>query len=385
MAVNIRCGQWPEAVWSSGIACGIKPSGRADLAVLVGERPLGFAGVFTQNAARAACVEWSQSLVGLPVRALIANSGNANACTGDAGAHAVEETAAAAAERVGCRPEEVVVASTGPIGVPLPVDKIVAALPTAIDALQRDAEPFARSLMTTDTFPKWSSVANPRVAGVAKGAAMVAPNMATMLAFLVTDVPLETAELQDVLAAAVDRTFNRISIDACESTNDSVMLFSTGTGSTPAPDAFARAVEEVCGELARQIVLDAEGATKFVRIAITGAPDEAYATGVGRAVAASDLWRAALHGADPNWGRVLAAAGGFDRMLDLSRIEVALGDVTVFAGGEPRPDANDAAGSVLREDDVTVHVSLGAGGASADILTADLSPEYVKLNAFGTT
>jgi len=346
---------------------------------------MGFAGVFTQNAARAACVEWSQSLVGLPVRALIANSGNANACTGKGGVEAVEETAAAAARQIGCRPEEVVVASTGPIGVPLPVDKIVAALPTAMEALEGDAESFARSLMTTDTFPKWSSVSYPHVAGVAKGAAMVAPNMATMLAFLVTDVPLGMAELQDVLAAAVDRTFNRISIDACESTNDSVMLLSTGLGELPEPGAFANAVEQVCGELARQIVLDAEGATKFVRIAVSGAPNEAYATGIGRAIAASDLWRAALHGADPNWGRVLAAAGGFDRMLDLSRIEIALGDVTVFGGGEPQRGANDAAASVLREDELTVHVSLGAGAATAEILTADLSPEYVKLNAFGTT
>lgn len=376
---------WAETVWSSGVASGIKEEGAEDLGLLVAERPMGFAGVFTQNAARAACVEWSQSLLGLPVRAVVANSGNANACTGASGAAAVETTAVSLAAEIGCHPEEVLVASTGPIGVPLDVGNIVAALPDAIEGLGRDPEPFARALMTTDTYPKFAAASGVGITGVAKGAAMIAPNMATMLAFLVTDAALEIPALQDELAAAVERTFNRISVDACESTNDSVFLLSTGLGSVPEHGAFAKGLDEVCGSLARQIVQDAEGATKVIRIVVSGAPDATRAVALGRAVAASDLWRAAAHGADPNWGRILAAMGAVDRTLDTVAVVLTIGGEVVFAGGEPDPTSLGRAAQAMSADEFEVTVALGAGDATAEVLTADLTADYVTLNAFGTT
>ena len=349
--------------------------------MLLFERPVQWAGVFTQNAAAAAPVQWSRSHLGAPVRALVVNSGNANACTGPAGDAAVATTAEAAAAAFGLSPDEILVSSTGPIGMELPVHKIVAALPKVSGALSEDVEPFFEAIRTTDSRVKLA--ASGSLVGVAKGAAMIAPNMATMLAFLATDAPLEADVMQGLLAGAVNRSFNRICIDACESTNDSVYLFTTGTGPPVSLEEFSAALEEVCATLAEQIVRDAEGGTRVVSIEVSGAEDEEAAALLGRAVAASDLWRAAMHGSDPNWGRVLSAMGSVDRSLALGKISISIGDVEVFATGAPTGDIVAAAAQM--DSDFSLSCIVGDGMGTATVLACDLTPDYVKLNAFGTT
>ncbi|MFP5297779.1 MAG: bifunctional glutamate N-acetyltransferase/amino-acid acetyltransferase ArgJ [Actinomycetota bacterium] len=374
--------KWPLGARSAGVHCGIKHKS-ADLGAIVFDRPVAWSGVFTTNAAAAAPVGWCRERTGVDVQAMVVNSGNANACTGAAGAMAVREVAEAVAGTLGCDPTEVLVASTGPIGVPLPVPKIVGSLPDLFRSLSGEVSDFARSIMTTDTTLKTVEVsAGPaRLVGVAKGAAMIAPNMATMLAFLVTDAAVPGWELQEILAPAVERSFNRISIDACESTNDSVFLFSTGNAPYD-PEALAAAVEAACLDLAHQIVSDAEGGTKVIEVFVTGARDEAHAVALARAVTASDLWRAAAHGGDPNWGRILSAMGAADRDLDISTVTISLGETTVFEHGEPR---SVDASSVMSSDRILVSCALSAGDGSARFWCSDLSEEYVTLNAEVTT
>lgn len=374
--------KWPPGCASAGVACGIKGSG-LDAGLLVFDEPVVWAGAFTTNAAAAAPVEWSRARRGRRVRALVVNSGNANACTGEAGRGAVREVVAAAAREVGCSDDEVVVASTGPIGQLLPTDRLVDALPSLVARLDIDAMDFSGAILTTDTTTKTATAhgTNFTVAGVAKGAAMVAPNMATMLAFLVTDADVDGAEIEQSLAGAVRTTFNRISIDGCESTNDSVFLFTTGRNEASLPEVSA-AVRDVCASLAEQIASDAEGATKLLRITVTGADDDDNAARLARAVADSVLWRAAAHGGDPNWGRILSALGSSDRTLDLSEVGVSLNGITVFASGEPKetPAALSMAGREIQID-----CAVGTGAGRASVLSADISREYVTLNAAGTS
>ena len=377
---------WVRGVSCSGVSCGVKADGELDLGLLVTERPAEWAGTFTLNAAAAPSVGWSRSLLGGRLRAVVVNSGNANACTGRAGARAVELVAGAAAKALGCAPHEVAVASTGPIGKPLPVDDVIAGIPRAVELLGPDVEPFASAIVTTDTTTKLSSASagGARVVGVAKGAAMVAPSMATMLAFLATDARVSSGSLRDLLSDAAAATFGRICVDACESTNDSVYLLSTQTGAETSTHALASALREVCSDLAAQIVKDAEGASRVMRIEISGARSDEAALALARAVAASVLWRAAAHGADPNWGRILAALGSVDRSLDLASLEVRIGSEPVFAGGEPAGSLELAA-KAMDADEFSVGCVVGRGPGSAEVLSADLSPEYVELNARGTT
>lgn len=376
--------KWPTGFASAGGHCGIKRRS-ADLGVIVAEEPTVWAGVFTTNAAAAAPVLWCRSKLGTPVRAVVVNSGNANACTGKAGTEAVTTTAEAAASLLGCTPDEVLVASTGPIGVTLPVEKISSALPDLVANLTADPEPFATSIITTDTYIKTATAqaGEASIVGVAKGAAMIAPNMATMLAFIATDADIDAGSLEEGLATAVDRSFNRISVDACESTNDSVIAMATRRVSVDAT-TFADALATVCASLAEQIVRDAEGATKLMRIEVCGAPDEAAAVVLGRAVAASDLWRAAVAGADPNWGRILSALGGADRTLDLALAEISIGGELVFYRGEPMGSLEVAA-KAMGEDEFSIGCVVGSGPGAAVILAADLTKEYVALNSEITT
>jgi glutamate N-acetyltransferase/amino-acid N-acetyltransferase len=377
---------WPVGVRGAGAACGVKADGSADLGVLVADGPVSWAGTFTKNAAAAAPVRWCRARLGGRVRAIVVNSGNANACTGPAGDDAVTVTVDAAASALGCSPDEVLVASTGPIGVPLPVERIARALPTALADAQPDTASFANAILTTDTRPKITERrAGPaRVVGVAKGAAMLAPNMATMLAFVATDAAVDDAFLQSALSHAVGRTFDRISVDACESTNDSVFLVATGRVPGVDDDAFAGAVEAACADLAEQMVRDAEGGSKLVRIRVEGAPSEEAAAALGRAVASSVLWRAALYGGDPNWGRVLAALGAAARSLDPRSVTLSIGDEVVFARGVPAGSLELAA-KHMAGDDVWISCVVGRGPGRAQVLTSDLSADYVTLNAFGTT
>ena len=376
---------WPEGIRSSGIACGIKPGDVLDLGVLVMDEPVAWAGTFTQNAASAPPVLWSRDRLGSSIRCLVVNSGNANAATGAEGAAAVRATSEAAASQVGCEPEEVLIASTGPIGVRLPVEKITSSVAPALTQLGTDPTPFAEAIMTTDTVTKvaTASAGDATVVGVAKGAAMLAPNMATMLAFVATDAAVDEPTLQKILDGAVARSFNRISIDACESTNDSVFLFSTGKKEADVA-AVAEATESVCRALALAMIRDAEGGSKVLKILVEGASDEASACELARGVAASAIWRSAVHGGDPNWGRVLAALGSVDRSLDLNALEVAIGDVVLFSGGSPAAPASDAL-EAMQATDVSLRCTVGGGAGSAEFYTCDLSPDYVTLNAEGTT
>ena len=378
--------KWPAGITSAGVPAGIKSGGELDLGLLVSDAPATWAGTFTQNAAAAAPVLWSKSKLSMPVRALVVNSGNANACTGKSGVLAVEQEAAAVADQIGCDADEVLIASTGTIGIPLPVDKILGALPTAAGSLDEDVDDFAHSILTTDTTVKVAeaTIAGARVVGVAKGAAMLAPNMATMLAFLTTDASTDAGTLQKALDIAVEHSFNRISVDACESTNDSVFMFATGAGDEPGLDELVAATSQVCKELAEAMVRDAEGGSRVVRIRVTGAASDEAACGLARAVASSALWRAAVHGGDPNWGRVAAALGGADWSLDLAAVDIAINDVSVFDGGEPTTDLT-AARVAMSSGDITIKCGVGDGSGAADFLTSDLSPEYVTLNAEGTT
>ncbi|MDQ3957194.1 MAG: bifunctional glutamate N-acetyltransferase/amino-acid acetyltransferase ArgJ [Actinomycetota bacterium] len=377
---------WPDGVRSSGVASGIKPNGALDLGVLTLDRPGSWAATFTKNGAAAAPVEWSRALVGRPLRGVVVNSGNANACTGAAGAEAVRATAEAAAGLLSCSPQEIGVASTGPIGVHLPVDNLLRGLPAAVRQLTRDTGPFSEAILTTDTRSKLARVTADgfEVTGVAKGAAMLAPNMATMLAFVATDAAVDGIALQQVLTRAVRRSFDRISVDACESTNDSVFLLSSGTAHGVDEESFAAAVEDVCRDLAEQMVRDAEGGSKIVRIRVAGAEDEDAAVALAKGVAGSILWRAAVHGGDPNWGRVAAALGAVDRKLDLCDVVIRLGPEVVFRSGEPAAPTS-AAARALAGDEVLVHCTVGSGGAGVEVLTTDLSPVYVTLNAAGTS
>ncbi|CAN5563512.1 bifunctional glutamate N-acetyltransferase/amino-acid acetyltransferase ArgJ [soil metagenome] len=378
--------RWVDGLSSAGVVAGIKPSGDLDLGLLVAEHPVTWAGTFTRNAAAAECVNWNRAALGRRARALVVNSGNANACTGSAGRNTVEATAAAAATIIGCDEEEVLVCSTGPIGIPLDARLIETALPAAARALGAEVDDFSRSLLTTDTFPKvsTSATAGASVTGVAKGAAMIAPNMATMLAFLGTDADVSTDVLQSALDWAVDRSFNRLCLDGCESTNDSVLVLATGRAPKLEPQDLRDGLLEVCSDLALKMAKDAEGATKLVRVRVEGARSENHAAELGRAVARSDLWRAAAHGADPNWGRVLAAMGAVDRELEVESTSVAIGEELLFGKGEPCGSL-PAAAAAMSGEEFTVSVALGQGEAVAEVLTADLSEEYVTLNAEVTT
>jgi len=376
--------KWPAGFSSAGIACGLKPSGGLDLGVLTCDVPAAWAGTFTKNAAAAAPVHWCRARGDDDVRAVVVNSGNANACTGRSGEAAVAATVAAAARVLHCDERQILVASTGLIGTPLPVERITGALPEASALLSEDVGDFAASIMTTDKSLKtssWSGSAT--VVGVAKGAAMLAPNMATMLAFIATDAEVARDDLRKITSAAVAQSFDRVCVDACESTNDAVICLASGRRPVGIDDLF-EGLTKVCRDLAYQMVTDAEGGTKLLRIRVSGASDEPSAVALGRSIASSNLWRAAVHGGDPNWGRVLAAMGSLDRALALGEIDVSLGGTTVFRAGEP-VDVGQAAHEEMRASEIVVSCVVGGGPGEAEILSTDLSPEYVTLNAEYTT
>lgn len=374
---------WPPGFGSGAVASGIKPNGALDLGLLVAEREVQWAGTFTRNAAAAPPVSWCRDRLGDEVRAVVVNSGNANACTGAAGVIAAERTAHATAAALGCAADQVLIASTGPIGVPLPVERLVDGLPAAARSVSPSLERFSRAILTTDTRPKVSNATAGKasIVGVAKGAAMLAPRMATMLAFIATDARVE--DLQSVLSSSVARSFDRISVDACESTNDSVFLLASGAQPV-SQDTFEAALGQVCSDLAEQMVRDAEGGSRVVRIQVAGAASDEDCADLGRAIAASALWRAAVNGADPNWGRVLSALGAVAPWLQLSSVTIGIGSETVFHRGEP-VGSPGAAAKAMNEDEFVLSCVVGAGPGEAEVLSTDLSPEYVTLNAAGTT
>ena len=369
---------------ASGVHCGIRRS-RLDLAVVRSTEPATGAGMFTVNRMLAAPVVVSKEHLELAQpQAVVVNSGNANAATGAKGEQDARATAATVAELLDLRPEEVLVLSTGVIGEPLPVAKLLAGLPEAVAGLSADATDAADAILTTDTHAK-QAVANGDgfvVGGMAKGSGMIHPNLATMLAVVTTDYPLEPGEAAEFLRPAVERSFNAISVDGECSTNDTVLLLANGASNVSRDDdAFAAALDEVCSKLAAQIVADGEGVTVVAEIGVTGAASAAEAKAIARRIATSPLVKTALHGRDANWGRVLAAAGsapfnGGYAHLDPSLVTLDFDGVRVLEHGAPRGVEPELAG-----DTVTIDLDLGLGAGNATYLTSDLSSDYVRINA----
>jgi glutamate N-acetyltransferase/amino-acid N-acetyltransferase len=373
---------------AAGVAAGLKSSGGSDVAVVVNDGPrTSAAGVFTANRVKAAPVLWSeQVLTGGALRAVVLNSGGANACTGPAGFQDTHATAEHLATLLGCGAGEIAVCSTGLIGERLPmthlldgVDKAVASLADVGGADAADA------ICTTDTHRKESvrTSAGVTVGGMAKGAGMLAPALATMLCVLTTDAVADAATLDRVLRAAVRTTFDRLDTDGCMSTNDTVLLLASGaSGVTPADDDLTALVTEVCDDLAQQLLDDAEGADKRILIEVSGAASEDDAVTVARSVARSSLLKCAVHGADPNWGRVLAAVGTTTAAFEPDQLDVAFNGVQVCRAGAIGDDRSlvDLSGR-----DVVISIDLHAGEATAALRTTDLTAAYVHENSAYST
>ncbi|MFD8787706.1 bifunctional glutamate N-acetyltransferase/amino-acid acetyltransferase ArgJ [Kitasatospora sp. NPDC059599] len=374
---------------AAGVTAGIKASGTPDLALVVNDGPsLAAAGVFTSNRVKAAPVLWSeQVLKGGQVSAVVLNSGGANACTGPLGFQDTHATAEKAAEELGLNAGEVAVASTGLIGVRLPMDILLPGVTLAAGELSgTGGEAAAIAIKTTDTVHKTAQVTSPAgwtVGGMAKGAGMLAPSLATMLVVLTTDAAVDSTDLDAALRGATRTTFDRIDSDGCMSTNDTVLLLASGaSGTTPDRAEFAEAVRTVSAELARQLIGDAEGASKDIRIDVTGAATEDEAVEVARTISRNNLLKCAIHGEDPNWGRVLAAIGTTSAAFDPNRLDVAINGVWVCKDGGVGED-RDLVDMKGRE--VVITADLDAGTASASLWTNDLTADYVHENSAYST
>ena len=377
---------------------GIRYRGRMDLLLAELAEGTSVAGVFTRSQTAAAPVRWCRRA--LPVgraRALVANAGNANAFTGPPGERACAETAGAVGALLGCPAEEVFVASTGVIGEALANDKLVAALPGAAAALGRAGwEQAARAIATTDTFPKGSAATAVvdnvpiRVAGIVKGAGMIAPDMATMLAFLFTDAAVAPAALQELVADAVDRSFNCITVDSDTSTNDTVLVFATGAaGHAPIEDhddprggPIRAALDAVMLDLAQQVVKDGEGISKFVTIVVSGAADDGAARQIGLTVANSPLVKTAFAGEDANWGRIVAAVGKSGEWMDRERLAISIGGVAVARDGGPAAGWDETqVAAHMRGREISIAIDVGVGDGRATVWTCDLTHGYIDINA----
>ena len=384
----------PLGFRAAGVAAGLKQSGQPDVAVVLNDGPSrSAAAVFTTNRVQAAPVTWTRQVVtGGRVRAVVLNSGGANACTGPLGfqdTHATAEHLAAAigalfAEEVGAG--EIAVCSTGLIGERLPMDKLLPGVDAALaEASRAGGLAAADAIRTTDTVVKiaFRRVDGYSIGGMAKGAGMLAPGLATMLCVLTTDADLEPAQLDAALRAATVVTLDRLDTDGCMSTNDTVLLMASGAaGVKPEAAEFTLALTEVCADLARQLQLDAEGANKMITIEVVGAASEADAVTAGRAVARNNLLKCAIGGEDPNWGRVLSAVGTTDAVFEPDRLNVAINGIWVCRHGAP---GDERAKVDLTPKDVTITVDLSAGPHSAVILTTDLTTEYVYENSAYST
>ena len=377
----------PAGFAAAGVASGIKPSGDPDLALVAtaDHRPVAAAGVFTKNRATAAPVLVSAdhlAATGGRAAAVVLNSGNANACTGAPGRTDAERTCALVAEQLGCERRSVLVCSTGLIGIPLPMDAVEAGIAPLTAALGDDGAAAAEAIRTTDTVRKEAVVAaGPfTVGGMAKGAAMLAPSMATMLAVLTTDAVAEPQVLAGALRAGVADSFNALLVDGATSTNDTVLLLASGASGHRDDAALAETVAAACTDLARQMASDAEGATKLVEVRVTGAESDEDARRAARAVAGSLLCKCSWYGCDPYWGRVVSELGSSGAAFDPDAVSVAYGDVTVCREGTAA--AHDAAAleKAMAARDLLVAADLGLGPGSATVLTCDLTHGYVDEN-----
>jgi len=376
----------PQGFRATGITAGLKVSGKPDLALVVNDGPEDTAAaVFTRNKVKAAPVLWSQQVLATgSLRAVVLNSGGANACTGPEGFQTAHATAEKAAEVLGVGAIDVAICSTGLIGAQLPRDVLLAGVEKAAGTLESTPEAglaAATAIMTTDTVAKQSLAQREgwSVGGITKGAGMIAPSMATMLSVLTTDAAADSETLEAALRAAVRVSFDRLDVDGSMSTNDTVIVLASGaSGITPSEAELAAALTEVAKDLATQMQADAEGVTKRATIRVTGAATEDDAVTVARTVARDSLVKTALFGSDPNWGRVAAAAGYADADLDPDKLDITINGVLLCAGGVA---AGDRSLADLSGEDVLVEVALGLGGGEAEILTTDLSHAYVEENS----
>lgn len=400
MSLAITRNFLPRGFQFSAMACGLRRKNRPDLGLIASDAPASTAGVFTTNLVKAApvllCQEHLRAAAGR-MRALVVNSGNANCATGPGGLAASRATAKGLARALGCRAEQVLVCSTGVIGVPLPVDKILAALPELARSRAAGIEEFGaftRAIMTTDTRPKWAAAScriggkQVRLLGCAKGAGMIHPQMATMLAYVATDAAIAPGVLRRALVNIAERTFNSITVDGDTSTNDTLLVLANGAAGARAIRAgsgdyraFAAALERVCRALALAIVADGEGASRVVEIEVRGAPSARAAEQVARTIAGSPLVKTALAGADPNWGRILAAAGRSGVKFDPERSAITMAGMPVYRRGRALQFDERAAHERLLRSHVPIVMDLRAGRGHARIWTCDFTADYVHINA----
>ena len=391
----------PRGFFCSGVHCDVKGkrNGKLDLGIIYSKKPCSVAGVFTTNDVRAAPVRYCESLIKdekTLCHAIVANSGNANACTGRQGELDTKKMAAEVARHFNIHSKEVLVCSTGRIGEPLPMSRITAGIRDAADDIIQEydgAKAFQEAILTSDTCTKScsakisASVGEITVGGVVKGAGMIEPNMATMLAFLTTDLGASNAELQAILAEAVNKSFNRITIDGDMSTNDTVLLMANGNSgiqfskeSKKFQQSFAEAVEAVCAALAKKCVSDGEKVTKFVRMKVTGAKTTENAEKVARCVANSLLVKSSWYGSDPNWGRIIDAAGYAKVGMDFDQVDLHYNDIPSLIEGEPQVGNKSQWKEIVSGKEFSITLHLNMGKASGEIWSNDLSEEYVNFN-----
>jgi glutamate N-acetyltransferase/amino-acid N-acetyltransferase len=391
----------PRGFRASVARAGIKPSGALDLALFASETPCAAVGMLTTNRIAAAPVRWCRDrLPAADIRAIVANSGNANAATGAQGEANVQRTAEQAARLLGCLPSQILLASTGVIGRQLPMELLEPALETAAGGLSNDPIQFERAaeaIMTTDTRAKIVSTRHESpegswsILGICKGAAMIGPSMATMLAFLLTDAPVWADDLQPIVEEAVDRSFHCLSVEGHTSTNDTVLALSSTAGSEPILEGdqlsvFSAEVRSVCASLARLIADDGEGATHLIVIDVEGCGDDEEARVIARAIANSPLVKTAIHGCDPNWGRIVSAAGYAGVSFDEHELSLWIDGVAVFQNGAPvEHDPSELTARLRSQREVTIQLRLARGNGGIRFWTCDLTSEYVRLNAEYTT
>ncbi len=388
----------PHGFRFAGVHCGIKRNrDKPDLTLVVADRPVTAAGVYTQNRICAAPVQWDrQQTPNGHTRAVVINSGNANACTGPQGLEDAKSMCALVADACQLDPAAVLVMSTGIIGQPLPMEKIAAGITAAAGQLAADqpaVQDAARGIMTTDTVPKWASRAlelpgkTVRLLGLAKGAGMIGPQMATMLGLIVTDAALAPDAAQEMLADVCDQTFNCISVEGHTSTNDTVILLASGAAaaeplSGPDRQAFHTVLLDLCAQLARSIPADGEGATHLITIDVRGCQQPADARRIARSVANSPLVKTAIAGGDPNWGRIVSAAGYAGVEFDADQVDLEINGYAVYRQGAPLAfDAAEVSDSIRAQRETSIELSVGRGPAAARFWTTDLTAEYVQINA----
>ncbi|MDR3320373.1 MAG: bifunctional glutamate N-acetyltransferase/amino-acid acetyltransferase ArgJ [Desulfovibrio sp.] len=386
----------PKCFKAGAAAANFKKSGRDDLGLIVSATPCIVAGLFTQNAFKAAPVQVCQEILrkGTPARAVLANAGQANACTAEDGLANCRATQFMVAEKLGLAPEEILPLSTGIIGQQLHMDRWLAAVPELVDSLgSRDAEGFTRAFMTTDAFPKFAARdldlngGRVRLTVMAKGAGMICPNMATMLCVALTDAVVERKTWQSMFKRAVDKTFNRVSVDGDTSTNDTILGLANGASVVSVNSGadfalFEEILTDILGKVAYMLVKDGEGASKVIHIAVSGARDDADAELAARSIGHSQLVKTAIYGGDANWGRIVTVVGYSGAVFDPAKVSLVLCGIERFSKGQPvNDDQEETLTQFLKARDVEVHISLGDGAGVYALLASDLGHEYVSLNA----